>query len=145
MKESELCKDMPSHYAACLHADCPCAASCLHQLVYQPLMEKEAVFCLISPLRCSKNQSCVYYRNAEPVRYAFGFKGMKEKMYPAQYRKFMSVLTAYFGYNPYFDRKKGKRALPPKEQEFILQTLKKLGIEEPLEFDRYENRVNWKD
>ena len=43
MKESELCKDMPSHYAACLHADCPCAESCLHQLVYQPLMEKEAV------------------------------------------------------------------------------------------------------
>lgn len=144
MKE-ELYNGMPSRYAACLHADCLCAASCLHQLVYRPMMEKEAVLRVISPLRCTRNQSCTYYRSAEPVRYAYGFTGMKEKMYPAQYRKFMSILTAHFGHNPYFDRRKGKRPLPPNEQELVLRTLKKVGVEAPLEFDRYENRLNWKD
>lgn len=138
-------KDIPSRYKVCLHADCVRASVCLRQLAYRSLMEKEEVLWLLNPLRCTKDESCPYYRNGGIAVYALGFKGMKERMYPKQYQEFMSILTAQFGRNPYFERRSGKKPLSPKDQRLVLQALKRVGVEENLEFDRYEERVNWND
>lgn len=143
MMNKEFYKDIPSRYKVCLHADCACAAECLRQLAYRSLMEKEEVLWLLNPLRCTRDKSCPYYRSGALTVYAFGFKGMKEKMYPAQYQRFMSILIAQFGRNPYFERRSGKKPLSPKDQKFVLQALKQAGVEEKLEFDRYEERINW--
>lgn len=145
MMNKEIYKDIPSRYKVCLHAGCPRAVSCLRQSAYRLLMEKEKVLYLLNPLYCTQDEACPYYRNEEPELYALGFKGMKEKMYPVQYQQFMSILTAQFGRNPYFDRRNGKKPLPLKEQRLVLQALKRVGVEEDLKFDRYEERMNWTD
>ena len=50
---------IPMNYAVCLHHDCPKAATCLHQIAYQTLVEQKNYLNLINPNRCGKDDSCL--------------------------------------------------------------------------------------
>lgn len=136
---------IPANYAVCLHQDCPKAATCLHQISYQALLEQDNYLNLINPTRCHKDDTCLYYRDSTPVVYARGFINFQTRMFPGQYQTFKSILIDTFGRNPYFDRRNGKTVLPPKEQEVVLKALRKAGITEDFQFDGYEENFNWQD
>ncbi len=138
-------KDIPERYPVCLADDCPLAATCLHQLVLETLMQKETYLQLINPNQCSKDDTCPFYRNNQLVTYARGFTGFQKRMYPAQYHTFMNLLTSTFGRNGYFERRRGDTILSPKEQRIIREALKQAGVTEELQFDAYEELSNWYD
>lgn len=66
-------------------------------------------------------------------------------MLPEQYREFMSMLMAHFGRGGYFYRRRGVIAMPPAEQEIVLNALHAVGIRDDIQFDAYEELVNWFD
>ena len=76
-------------------------------------------------------------------RFAKGFTNFQKQMFPGQYDKFMTMLIAHFGRNPYFMRRRGETLLPPKEQEIIKIALKKSGVTQSMEFDQYVEGINW--
>ena len=121
------------------------AATCLHQTAYSTLIEHEEYLQLINPTRCSQNESCIYYRDSKPVTYARGFTNFQKRMFPGQYSRFMSICINHWSRNPYFERRRGDRSLPPDEQAFILNALKKAGVTEDMKFDSYEENINWYD
>ena len=141
----EIYLTMPHDYTVCEHHDCPRAASCLHQIAYGKLIESKQFLRLINPKNCSKNDQCKYFRDSQPVAYTKGFKEFQKKMFPQQYEKFMSILVNQFGYNPYFERRRGDRPMPPQEQEIVLDALRKAGIQEEMKFDDYVELINWYD
>ena len=136
-------KDVPYSYPVCLHDDCPRAATCLHQLAYQPLQEQIPILHLLNPRQCTKDGKCPHYRDSAPVTYARGFTNMQKRMFPGQYQTFMSILMKRFGRTPYFERRRGETAMPPKEQEIVLRALRQAGVTDDLRFDQYEENVNW--
>ena len=136
---------LPPDYGVCLHAYCPMAATCLHQRAYPQLLKKETTLRLINPEKCSKDKECRFYRDSKPVTYAFGFTNFQKKMFPAQYQTFMYTLIGKFGRNAYFERRRGESPLSPKEQEVILEALRKAGVTEKMQFDKYEENINWYD
>ena len=127
----------------CLHADCEMASSCLHQLVYAKLMERELHMNLLNPSMCEKNSECTFFRDSKPVTYVRGFTKIQQNLSVRQYQEFMEILKGVFGRNAYFERRGGTRAMPPKEQEIVLAVLKRLGVTEGVEFDSYEENINW--
>ena len=68
---------------------------------------------------------------------------MQEEMKPRQYASFSLYLQACWGRNPYYERRSGKRSLPPVEQEQVRDALRHAGVPDNLEFDSYEYRINW--
>lgn len=136
---------LPDGYAVCMHGDCPMASTCLHQIAYGELSAKSEYLRLISPARCEKGESCRYYRSSKPEKYARGFTNFQRRMYPEQYARFKSQLVARFGRTAYFEHRSGKFALPPSEQKVVLNALKRAGVSETMEFDSYEERINWYD
>lgn len=134
---------LPKDYPVCEHSSCPMAATCLHQTAYSTLMEHSEYLRLINPSRCSKNESCIYYRDSKPVTYARGFTNFQKRMYPQQYDKFMTTLILHFGRNQYFKRRRGDILLPPEEQEVIRLMLEKVGADSKMDFDNYEEHINW--
>ena len=136
---------LPINYPVCEHSSCPMAATCLHQVAYSTLMEHEEYLQLINPSRCSKNESCIYYRDSKPVTYARGFTNFQKRMFPDQYSRFMSICINHWSRNPYFERRRGERLIPPSEQLFILKALKAVGVTEEMQFDGYEEAINWYD
>ena len=138
-------KDLPRYYAVCNHHECQLAESCLHNIAYCELSKTEEYLRLINPTKCSPSADCPYYRDNTPVTYARGFTNFQKKMFPAQYQKFMSICVSEFKRNAYFERRRGDYPMPPHEQEFIKKALKKCGVTEEMEFDRYEQLANWFD
>ena len=136
---------LPDDYPVCEHTQCPMANTCLHQMAYATLMEQEEYLQLINPNRCTQNETCSYFRDCKPVVYARGFTNFQKRMFPAQYRQFMSICINHWSRNPYFERRRGVRALPPSEQVFILNALKKVGVTDEMKFDSYEENINWYD
>lgn len=134
---------LPKDYPVCEHSSCPMAATCLHQTAYSTLMEHSEYLRLINPSRCSKNESCIYYRDSKPVTYARGFTNFQKPMYPQQYDKFMTTLILHFGRNQYFKRRRGDILIPPEEQEVIRLMLEKVGADSKMDFDKYEEHINW--
>ena len=134
---------LPKDYPVCEHSSCPMAATCLHQTAYSTLMEHSEYLRLINPSRCSKNESCIYYRDSKPVTYARGFTNFQKRMYPQQYDQFMTTLILHFGRNQYFKRRRGDILLPPEEQEVIRLMLEKVGADSKMDFDKYEEHINW--
>ena len=134
---------LPKDYPVCEHSSCPMAATCLHQTAYSTLMEHAEYLRLINPTRCSKDEACTYYRDKKPVIFARGFTNFQKQMYPQQYDKFMTTLILHFGRNQYFKRRRGDILLPPEEQEVIRLMLEKVGADSKMDFDKYEEHINW--
>lgn len=136
---------LPDGYTVCQHSDCPMAEACLHQLAYQPLLEKEEILQLVNPSKCTKDAQCKHYRSNAPVSYARGFAHFQKRMFPDQYARFSRMLINRFGRNPYYERRRGETALSPAEQRIVLAALKKVGVTEEMKFERYEENTNWFD
>ena len=134
---------LPKDYPVCEHSSCPLAATCLHQTAYSTLMEHAEYLRLINPTRCSKAEACTYYRDNKPVIFARGFTNFQRRMYPQQYDQFMTTLILHFGRNQYFKRRRGDILLPPEEQEVIRLMLEKVGANSKMDFDKYEEHINW--
>ena len=55
----------------------------------------------------------------------------------------MTTLTIHFGRNQYFKRRRGDILLPPEEQEVIRLMLEKVGADSKMDFNKYEEHINW--
>ena len=120
------------------------AATCLHQVAYSMMLEQNAEYLrLINPTRCSKDEACTYYRDKKPVIFARGFTNFQKHMFPQQYDQFMTTLCFHFGRNQYFKRRCGDILISPEEQEEIRHMLEKVGADSKMEFDNYEEHINW--
>lgn len=136
---------LPTNYPVCEHSDCPMAASCLHQIAHAMKLKTDELLRLINPTRCTQDVSCAYYRSNRPMVYARGFSNFQRRMFPDQYASFMAICISEWGRNPYFERRRGARLIPPSEQQFILKALKAVGMTEEMKFDAYEEAINWYD
>ena len=135
----------PANYPVCSHADCLQASACLHQQAYLELLKGNDYVRLINPRKCSTDGRCKFYRDSKPVLYARGFTNFQKKMFPGQYQTFMAMLIGKFGRTGYYERRRGETALSPKEQDVVLSTLRRVGVKEKIEFDKYEENINWTD
>lgn len=135
----------PVDYPTCEHKDCPVAATCLHQIAFNAMLEKADYLHLINPTKCCKDASCRFYRDNSPITYALGFTNFQKQMLPDQYQSFMGILIGHFGRNAYYERRRGATALSPKEQAVVLEALRRTGITQDLKFDKYEKNFNWYD
>lgn len=64
-------------------------------------------------------------------------------MFPQQYDQFMTTLILHFGHNQYLKRRRGDILISLEEQEVIRQMLEKVGADSKMEFDKYEEHINW--
>lgn len=133
----------PHDYPVCELQDCPMATTCLRQFAYTILIENEVYLRLINPTKCSKDEACKYYRDKKPVVFARGFTNFQKQMFPQQYDKFMTTLVSHFGRNQYYKRRRGAILIPPEEQKVIRRVLEKVGADPKMDFDNYEEQINW--
>ena len=132
--------EIPHGFALCGEAECLCA-----DRAYLQQAETVKVFTVVNPRFCTKDGQCAYFRDASPVNFARGFTQMQKRMLPEQYNAFMWKLIPYFGRNPYFERRNGKRLISPAEQQQIVDVAQQVGVEVEFKFDAYEQRYNWRN
>lgn len=134
---------IPNGYEACLPCDCPQRSHCLHAWAWNYRDSSMRQYVVLNPDHTTLDGHCSFYCDDRPQRYALGFTNFQKHMYPDQYREFMLVCVSHFGRNPYFMRRRGAMPIPPSEQAFIRSVLKQVGAPDDLDFDGFEERVNW--
>lgn len=137
--------DVPGNFPLCLNESCPQAKKCLHYMVRKMVPSNQLVLHVYNPEAVKGGEDCEHFRSLEAERYAYGFEGMQSNMLPKQYAAFKELLVARFSRNRFFVRRRGEFPIPPKEQEYIRKVLQQIGADPEMDFDRYEERINWTD
>lgn len=135
---------IPKSFALCIHEQCPLAERCLRRIAWSAVVDGEEQFSIISPSYAVSGEECSYFRPAERVVYARGFRGMQARMLPGQYAAFSQRLISHFSRNSYYERRRGERLCSPKDMAYIREVLDELGLVH-LEFDAYEEHCNFTD
>ncbi|MDY4038726.1 MAG: DUF6078 family protein [Prevotella sp.] len=121
----------------------PLRGHCLRAWAWNHRDSSVRRYVVLNPDLARPDGRCPFYCDDRPQHYALGFTNFQGRMYPGQYRQFMSACIARFGRNPYFMRRRGETPMPPSEQAFIRRVLKHVGAPEDLDFYGLEERVNW--
>lgn len=137
--------DVPGNFPLCLNESCPQAKKCLHYMVRKMVPSNQLVLHVFNPEAVKGGEDCEHFRSLEAERYAYGFEGMQSNMLPKQYAAFKELLVARFSRNRFFVRRRGEFPISPKEQEYIRKVLQQIGADPEMDFDRYEERINWTD
>ena len=134
---------IPHNYEACLTNNCPQREHCLRAWVWDNRKSSVQRYVVLNPDLTTSDGHCPFYCDDQPQRYALGFTNFQRRLYPDQYKQFMSACIARFGRNPYFMRRRGDTPISPSEQAFIRSVLKQIGAPEDIDFDGFEERINW--
>ncbi len=134
---------IPHNYEACLTNNCPQREHCLRAWVWDNRKSSVQRYVVLNPDLTTSDGHCPFYCDDHPQRYALGFTNFQRRLYPDQYKQFMSACIARFGRNPYFMRRRGDTPMSPSEQAFIRSVLKQIGAPEDIDFDGFEERINW--
>lgn len=139
--------EVPAGFLHCVRRECPIAATCLRARLWATLSSDKEVTSVqvLNPALATATDACPFYRSSAPAVYAFGFQNMQRKMFPQQYDTFRNLLISRLGRTAYFEYRRGNRPLSPQGQQMIRDALKRAGVSADLDFDRYEERINWYD
>lgn len=129
----------------------PKQPTCLRAIAAQTLAESEEegkhiLYC-VNPVyvqRLSPTDSCRYYRNNKPVRYAKGITQLFEDLPLKQSRIVRLRVMQCFSCESYFyQSRKGKRLISPQEQEAIRNVFRSAGVVGEPKFDEFRYDLAW--
>lgn len=146
-------QDIPKQYAYCFTGKgiCPKADTCLRAIAAQIIVdspeEPDKVIESINPVyvqRLTPSDSCPFYRNNQPLRYAKGMTQLFEDLPLRQARSVRLQVMRCFSCTSYFyQSRKGIRLISPKEQEAIRRVFRSEGVNGEPKFDEYQYSLAW--
>lgn len=134
----------PVTFPLCVNADCPVGDQCLRrQALVKMSGPVRTHITIINPAVTRPGFECEGYRDAAPVRIAYGMKNALATLPHGNIAAARSQLIALFGERTFYKKRKGELALSPAEQEAVSEILVRYGAETPLQFDRYTEDYLW--
>ena len=139
---------VPRAFMHCHEADCPLADSCLRRQAYlllPPMGQggSDIVYTLNPSI--TREKPCSYYLSDTPVRVARGFRKAHRSVPHENYREVQYLLMKHMSQDSFYRFRRGTKLIYPDVQEKILSVLRRCGAKEPVEFDAYEDVLDWGD
>ena len=139
------CDHAPGNFSFCFKSECAMAGECLRALVARDINTERKCISVINPLLANPvgGSSCAYFRKAERVRVAYGFRKALAKI---ESGKVGGVRTAMLGLvcqRNYYYLLSGEKPIFPAMQRKIENILCRYGLSAPIAFDRYEWHYEW--
>ena len=139
------CDNAPGDFSFCMKSDCASAGECLRGLASRDITEKIVSLSIINPMLVnpSGESSCRFFRKAEKVRVAYGFKQALAKVESGKVSTVRDSMCSLVCQRNYYHLLRGDKPLYPRMQKKVIDILTRCGLEEPIEFDRYEWHYEW--
>lgn len=136
---------VPSHWSLCYVAECERKDECMR---YQA--------CLRAPLghirhpcvlpTVTRRSQCPQFHPIHKVRVAVGFRYIFDKVLAKDIADMRAQVSAYLGNkSAFYDYRKGKRALTPRQQEWISHLFRRYGYTHEVVFDAYKDVFVYSD
>lgn len=135
----------PRDYSLCFKTDCATAGTCLRALAARDLTTDAPNITIINPLLADTagGTSCAYFRKAEQVRVAYGFKKALAQIPAGKVRAVRLEVCGLVCRRNYYYLLRGEKPIFPAMQKTIAAILQQNGLPAPVEFDRYEWHYEW--
>lgn len=134
----------PTDYPRCLHAQCPKAAECLHQLAAQQDTGDRAFITVVNPKAIPADaDACPHFKSARKVRLAWGVKNLFDTLPQKQAKIIKAEILQHFGRTKYYRIYRHETYMEPGEQEYIRKTFLRHGIQESPAFEEYTEGYVW--
>lgn len=135
----------PNDFMRCANTDCKAAEGCLRACVWREAVTDAVAVPTLNPRLAVGGDECPYYRSAEPVRMARGFKHLQSRMLPGEYEAFRQKCIARFGRTIFYRFRNGEKALSPGDQEVVSNEAARVGMKGNYSFDTYYETYDWND
>ncbi len=141
--------DVPKTFGLCQRDDCPLAATCLRHVCETLLPERHWQWSYVTRAATSGylSSACQAFVSAQPVRVALGFTRALGQVKSAQLPLVRQELIHIFGKSTkvYYLARWGGRPLSDEEQRRVEEVFVRYGVEAPVTFDAYEERILFPD
>lgn len=145
--DKNFCEHVPDNFSLCFKTDCATADKCLRSLATRNINKEKVNLSIINPLLANPagEKSCAYFRKAEQVRVAYGFRQALAKIEAGKVRSVRSAIQRLVCQRNYYYLSRGEKPIYPKMQQQIANIFSQHGLPLPIEFDRYEWQHNWNE
>lgn len=132
-------KMVPSGFQHCANKECPRAAECMRQKVYEMCPDQGNFITIINPRYANVHAAhCKFFHPIRIVRYAKGFTRLLADLPKRTSDAFHSHFHILFGHTQYYRARRGELLLDEESQRYIRQYLTQHGCEVAEPFDDYE-------
>ncbi len=145
MTTPNLYTQAPATFGLCFQTGCATAGQCLRALAARDLTRERKYINAVNPLLVNTKggADCPFFRKAEQVRVAFGFRNALKQVRHGEIRTVRGGIMGLVSRRGYYYLFNGERPIYPDMQRKIAGILARCGAEQPIEFDRYEYRYLW--
>lgn len=134
---------MPFNWTYCFNGQCPRSGDCLRFLTGEAVPDSITSGQAVFP-NALNGGNCPYYHLARKVRMAWGFRHLFDTVRVADVKLVRDRMTRLLkGVTNYYRYNHGKKRLSPEQQEEIRKIFAEYGYVENIEFDQYEEAVDF--
>ena len=135
----------PANFGLCLKSECASAGECLRGLAGRDLGKERVNLTIINPLLADTagESACKFFRKAEKVRVAYGFKRAMAQIPAGKVRSVRSAICGLVCQRNYYYLLRGEKPMFPDMQAKIASILTRNGLPGSVEFDRYDWLYEW--
>ena len=131
-------------YAVCYSQTCTLRQHCLRWQLSSYLPEsRRLATCTNLNNPAMQTETCPMYRNDQPVRMPLGIAKMYYDMPQRIAFPLKQHLIHYFNRKRYYEYHSGYRPVPPQHEQYIRQSILRLGWTAPIEFSNYVEDYLW--
>lgn len=136
---------VPAGFALCLKSECASAGECLRGLAGRDLGKERISLTVVNPLLADTagEQACRFFRKAEKVRVAYGFKQAMAQVPAGHVKSVRSAICGLVCQRNYYYLLRGEKPMFPEMQKKIASILTRYGLPAPVTFDRYDWLYEW--
>lgn len=138
-------ENAPGNFGLCFKNECASAADCLRALAARDASAVPDQLIVANPLQvdAAGKGNCPHFKSAETVRIAYGFINALGTVPGKHQKDVRKAILAHFCLRNYYHLRRGDKPMYPETQQLIASILTDHGAPSPVEFDRYEDSVNW--
>ena len=138
-------KQVPPHWPLCYVAACGRKDECMRYQACLWAPKGQVRHPCVLPTVTQRKQ-CPQFHPIQKMRVAVGFRYIFNKVLAKDIADMRSQMRVYLGNkSAFYDYRKGKRPLVPRQQDWIVQLFRRYGYTHEVEFDAYKDIFVYSD
>lgn len=134
---------VPADFAHCLNSGCKQADSCLRHQVVRHIAGNRRDIRILNPNRAPQDGACPEFMSDKPVRYAYGWTPMFDRMAHAKAIAIKKELLGYYGKVEFYRLKRKEKKFTPQAQQYVRKVFLRHGVTEEPCYEEYRMEYKW--
>lgn len=134
---------VPAGFVHCLNGNCKQAEHCLRYQVTRYVPATRRDFRMLNPSWVIPEGDCPEFMNDTPVKYAYGWTHMFDKLIHEKAIAIKDDLSCYYGKNEFYRLKRKEKSFTPQAQQYVRSVFLRYGVKDEPIYDEYRYEYKW--